>query len=102
MARNRLSLSGPWEDIRAWWAERLAAQRKSGETRPPTAERPYGAREAFILPGIEGCLSSSFSLSPSLTTTSLSPIRFAWALRKRSAFLALENTPINPLSRNTA
>ena len=25
--------------------------------RPPTAERPYGAREAFDLPGIEGCAS---------------------------------------------
>ena len=32
MARNRLSPSRRREDIRAWWAEHLAAQRKSGET----------------------------------------------------------------------
>ena len=32
MARNRLSPSRRREDIRAWWAEHLAAQRKSGQT----------------------------------------------------------------------
>jgi hypothetical protein len=32
MARNRLSPSRGREDIRAWWAEHLAAQRKSGQT----------------------------------------------------------------------
>lgn len=32
MASNRLSSSRRREDIRAWWAEHLAAQRKSGET----------------------------------------------------------------------
>lgn len=30
MVRNRLSPSRRPEDIRAWWAEDLAAQRKSG------------------------------------------------------------------------
>jgi hypothetical protein len=32
MARNRLLPSRRREDIRAWWAEHLAAQRKSGQT----------------------------------------------------------------------
>lgn len=32
MVRNRLSPSRCREDIRAWWAEHLAAQRKSGQT----------------------------------------------------------------------
>jgi hypothetical protein len=32
MTRNRLSPSRRREDIRAWWAEHLAAQRKSGQT----------------------------------------------------------------------
>ena len=32
MTRNRLSPSRSREDIRAWWAEHLAAQRKSGQT----------------------------------------------------------------------
>jgi hypothetical protein len=32
MARNRLSPSRRRVDIRAWWAEHLAAQRKSGQT----------------------------------------------------------------------
>ena len=32
MAGNRLSPSRRQEDIRAWWAEHLAAQRRSGET----------------------------------------------------------------------
>ena len=32
MARNRLSPSRRREDVRAWWAEHLAAQRKSGQT----------------------------------------------------------------------
>ena len=32
MAGNRLSPSRRQEDIRAWWAERLAAQRRSGQT----------------------------------------------------------------------
>lgn len=31
MARNRLLPSRRREDIRAWWAEYLAAQRKSGQ-----------------------------------------------------------------------
>ena len=32
MAGNRLSPSRRQEDIRAWWAEHLAAQRRSGQT----------------------------------------------------------------------
>lgn len=32
MTRNRLSPSRRREDIRAWWAEHLAAQRKSGQS----------------------------------------------------------------------
>ena len=32
MARNRLSPSRRRKDIRAWWAEHVAAQRKSGQT----------------------------------------------------------------------
>ena len=32
MARNRLSRSRRREDIRAWWAEDLTAQPKSGQT----------------------------------------------------------------------
>ncbi len=32
MARNRVSPSRRREDIRAWWAEQLAAERKSGQT----------------------------------------------------------------------
>ena len=32
MTRNRLSPSRRREDIRAWWAEHVAAQRRSGQT----------------------------------------------------------------------
>lgn len=32
MTTNRLSPSRRREEIRAWWAEHLAAQRKSGQT----------------------------------------------------------------------
>ena len=32
MTRNRLSPSRRREDVRAWWAEHLAAQRKSGQS----------------------------------------------------------------------
>ena len=35
MTTNRLSPSRRREEVRAWWAEHLAAQRKSGQTQAP-------------------------------------------------------------------